>query len=129
MPLEDRVRVFLDLAAEDLDAAEVLTRAGNHYAAYHVHQATEKMAKALLLHAGIEAGREHRLDALVGRLPEASPWREKLGPWLPWSTYATTYRYPTIAGRKPRKPPSDEVLDAVARLRELEREVRAATVG
>lgn len=125
MPREERVIAFLDMAREDLDAAEVLARMGNHYAAYHVHQATEKVVKALLLHAGVEAGREHRLDALVRRLPVSSPWVPKLEPWLPWSTYATAYRYPTVAGRKPRKPPSSEVLEAVEALRALEAAARA----
>ena len=124
MPREERIIAFLDMAREDLDAAEVLARAGNHYAAYHVHQATEKVVKALLLHAGVEAGREHRLDALVRRLPESSVWIPKFKPWLPWSTYATAYRYPTVAGRKPRKPPSSEVLEAVQALRALLVEVR-----
>ncbi|MCB9674677.1 MAG: HEPN domain-containing protein [Alphaproteobacteria bacterium] len=125
MPREERIIAFLDMAREDLDAAEVLARTGNHYAAYHVHQATEKVVKALLLHAGVEAGREHRLDALVERLPASSAWIQKLEPWLPWSTYATAYRYPTVAGRKPRRPPASEVLEAVDALRVLEAEARA----
>jgi hypothetical protein len=48
MPREERILAFLGMAREDLDAAVVLARTGNHYAAYHVNQATEKVVKALL---------------------------------------------------------------------------------
>ncbi|MCB9674689.1 MAG: hypothetical protein H6737_06200 [Alphaproteobacteria bacterium] len=90
MPREERIIAFLDMAREDLDAAEDLARTGNHHAAYL-------------------------------RPAASTAWTR----WLPWSTYATAYRYPTVAGRKPRRLPASEVLEAVDALRVLEAEARA----
>jgi HEPN domain-containing protein len=110
---------LLDLAAADLDAAEVLARVGNHYAAYHLQQALEKLLKTLLLLRGIEAGIEHRLDVLSDRLPEGEPWRDRLEPLLSYTVYATTYRYPTPGGRIAASPPGAEVLRDVVVVRGL----------
>jgi HEPN domain-containing protein len=54
---EKRIRAYLELAEKDADAAELLLTGGNRYSAYHVQQAVEKIAKALLLARGIEAGK------------------------------------------------------------------------
>lgn len=99
MSVDRRISASLELAAEDARAASVLAQAGNRYAAYHVQQAIEKLLKAVLLHSGVEAGVEHRLEVLLGRLPPASPWRSRIEPLKPYSAYATAYRYPTSGGR------------------------------
>ncbi|MCB9673451.1 MAG: HEPN domain-containing protein [Alphaproteobacteria bacterium] len=125
MSTERRCAAFLDLAAADLDAAEVLARVGNQYAAYHVQQAVEKVLKALLLLRGIEAGTEHRLDVLSDRLPEGDMWRDRLEPVLSYSAYATTFRYPTPGGRIVRPPPGAGVLKDVAAVRDLVGQARA----
>lgn len=119
MSTERRCAAFLDLAAADLEAAEVLARVGNQYAAYHVQQAVEKVIKSLLLLGGIEAGTEHRLDALSDRLPDADPWRDRLEPVLSYSAYATTFRYPTPGGRIVSPPAGSGVLRDVAVVRDL----------
>ena len=119
MSIEKRVAAYLDLAGQDLDAAEVLAKAQNRYAAYHCQQAIEKLLKALLLHAGIEAGIEHRLDVLFGRLGDAHPWTGTLRPFEKYTPFATTFRYPTPGGRIPAAPPSADVLADVASLRGL----------
>jgi HEPN domain-containing protein len=127
LSVERRVATFLHLAVDDLDAAEMLARIGNRNAAYHVQQAIEKIIKALLLHRGIEAGIEHRLENLVDRLPEGDPWSNRLEEWLEYSAYATTYRYPMPGGGIPRGPAASQVLGDVEKLREVERRVREET--
>jgi len=129
LSVERRVAAFLQLAVADLDAAEVLARVGNHYAAYHVHQAIEKIAKALLLHRSIKAGVEHRLENLVARLPEGDAWRDRLDVWLSYSAYATTFRYPTPGGRVPTGPDSVTLFCDVKQLREVERLAREETTS
>src|SRR5215475_1520780 len=69
MSVERRVRAYLELAAKDSDAAELLLAGGNRYSAYPVQQGVEKITKALLLSLGIEAGIEHRLEELFKRFP------------------------------------------------------------
>src|SRR5882762_8944423 len=69
MSVEKRVRAYLELAAKDAEAAELLLAGGNRYSACHVQQAVEKVTKALLLALGIEAGIEHRLEELFKRFP------------------------------------------------------------
>lgn len=99
MSVPRRISAFLDLADADIDAALLLAGAGNRYAAYHCQQAVEKLIKAIHLHLGKEAGIEHRLDVLIGSLPDADPWRSRLEPFGAYTMYATTFRYPRPAGR------------------------------
>lgn len=126
MGTERRAAAFLELAAADLDAAEVLARVGNQYAAYHVQQAIEKIIKSLLVLRGVEAGTEHRLDVLSDRLPAGDAWRERLEALLSYTVYATTFRYPTPGGRILPAPPGTEVLRDVAVVRDLVGQARAA---
>lgn len=119
MSVERRVGAFLTLSEADLDAAEILARVGNHYAAYHVQQAIEKVLKAILLHRGIEAGIEHRLETLADRLPEEDVWHSRAAPWLRYTPYATTFRYPKPGGDIVNEPPAKSILEDVKALRVL----------
>jgi hypothetical protein len=70
-----RMKAMLHLAAEDAKAAKLLAQGGNHYAAYHCQQASEKLVRTLLIHHDIEPGLDHHLDVLVAKLPESESWR------------------------------------------------------
>jgi HEPN domain-containing protein len=107
MSVEKRVAAYLELASKDVEAAELLMSGGNRYAAYHMQQAIEKVAKALLLAKGIEAGIEHRLEELLKRFAPDDPWPARLQPLVSYSAYATAFRYPTTGGRSPGDPPAD----------------------
>ncbi len=72
-----RVDALLTLADEDVAAAVALAGIGNRYAAYHCQQAVEKLIKAVLLHADVESGTEHRLDVLLEKIPDDG-WRTAL---------------------------------------------------
>jgi HEPN domain-containing protein len=119
LSVERRIHSFLELAEADLDAAEVLARVGNHYAAYHVQQGIEKVLKAVLLHRRVEGGAEHRLEILSDRLPESDDWRARFAPWLRYTPYATTFRYPKPGGGIVGEPPAKAILDDVRALRGL----------
>jgi HEPN domain-containing protein len=80
MSVEKRVAAYLELATKDVEAAELLMAGGNRYAAYQMQQAIEKLAKALLLAKGIEAGTEHRLEELLKRFAADDPWPARLQP-------------------------------------------------
>jgi uncharacterized protein len=134
MALDRRIRAYLDLAEQDLDAGAVLAKAGNRYAAYHCQQAVEKLLKALLLRYGIEAGVEHRLDVLLSRLDEAKTseagtWKAALGQFERYSPFATTFRYPTPGGRIPAPPPAGSILPDVTALRDLLARARSELIS
>jgi len=65
MKISPRAAVWLRMALRDRDAADVM-RSGRFYdvAAYHLHQAIEKMLKALLLNESLEPPRTHDLAKL-----------------------------------------------------------------
>jgi HEPN domain-containing protein len=119
MSVEKRVRAYLELAAKDADAADLLLAGGNRYSAYHLQQAVEKVTKALLLARGIEAGIEHRLEELFKRFAGDDEWPLRLLPFVSYSAYATAFRYPTPGGRIPADPPADALRLDISSLRDL----------
>lgn len=119
MSVEKRLRAYLELAAKDAEAAELLLAGGNRYSAYHLQQAVEKITKALLLARGIEAGIEHRLEELFKRFRGEDEWPARLLPFVGYSAYATAFRYPTPGGRIPADPPADALRRDTTALREL----------
>jgi HEPN domain-containing protein len=94
-----RIRALLDLADEDLGAAQALLAVSTRVARYHVQQSAEKAVKALLEHRGLNPGREHRFEFLAEMLPESDPWRSRVQNFDLLSPAATTHRYPTSEGR------------------------------
>jgi HEPN domain-containing protein len=129
MSVEKRVRAYLELAAKDADAAELLLAGGNRYSAYHVQQAVEKITKALLLARGIEAGIEHRLEELFKRFPGDDEWPARLVPFVGYSAYATAFRYPTPGGRIPADPPADVLRRDIVSLRDVIEVVQGHLLG
>ncbi|HEY0476687.1 MAG TPA: HEPN domain-containing protein [Kofleriaceae bacterium] len=129
MSVEKRVRAYLELAAKDAEAAELLLAGGNRYSAYHVQQAVEKITKALPLTCGIEAGVEHRLEELFKRFPSENEWPARLLPFVGYSAYATAFRYPTPGGRIPADPPADALRRDIFLLRDLVAVAREQLLG
>ena len=119
MSVEKRVRAYLELAAKDTEAAELLLAGGNRYSAYHVQQAVEKIAKAVLLALGVEAGIEHRLEELFKRFPADNEWPARLLPFAGYSAYATAFRYPTPGGRIPADPAAETLRRDLQSLRDV----------
>jgi hypothetical protein len=125
MSAPERIDAFLKTADEDLEAAEALAKLGNRLAAFHVQQAIEKVTKAALLAAGVEAGIEHHLDALLKRLPEGDATREALWPLRGYATFATAFSYPTPGGRLVAAPSRKELDAAMATIRSHSTELRS----
>lgn len=116
---------YLDAAEEEIDAARRLTAPPpNRLAAYHLQQASEKLVKALLVARGIHPTKEHRIDVLLGGLDANDPWRALLEPLDRNTPYATTYRYPSPAGRLKGGPAAAAVLAEAAEIEKLIRRAR-----
>jgi HEPN domain-containing protein len=63
-------------------------------AAFHVQQASEKLAKAALVVHEIRPGRTHDICEIVDALPERFPLRVRFVALDRFSEYAVIFRYP-----------------------------------
>ena len=89
----------LRIAREDLAGARTLHAAGNRNAVYLCQQAAEKIILAVLTSEGKHGGIRHHLEAMVDLVPDANPIKPHLRAIEDLAAFATTYRYPTSAGR------------------------------
>ena len=77
---------WLDDAAADLELAGAAIDLGNRFAATHLFYAAEKIVKAVRLHRGLLATKEHRIAVLIDGNPSGEPrplpaddvWRDRL---------------------------------------------------
>jgi HEPN domain-containing protein len=115
------IAAYLDEVTAELDAVRrLLEPPPNRLAAYHLEQAAEKLVKAVRLHRGLQATKEHNLVILIDALPAGDPWRERLEPFEPLSAFATTYRYPTpTKGWRNPGPSSEDLRETAKALEEL----------
>jgi len=121
-----RIRALLDLADEDLGAAQALLAVSTRVARYHVQQSAEKAVKALLEHRGLNPGREHRFESLAEMLPESDPWRSRVQSFDLLSSAATTHRYPTSEGRLIPAPARESVEREIAAAAQLVEDIKKA---
>lgn len=99
---------YLRLAAEDLQGARLLSHASNRNAIYLCSQAAEKVIRAVLTSEGKHGGISHKLDIMVDMIPDDNPVKSLLREIEPLGDYATTFRYPTAAGRVMSTPGLEE---------------------
>lgn len=104
---------YLQAVGEDLDAAERLLAApASRLAEYHLQQAAEKLAKAVMSARGLHATREHRLQLLSETLAVGDPWRTRFAALAHLDRFATT-----TSGRLPPARPVAESQADLAQLR------------
>jgi len=95
---ETDIKEWLTLANHDIDTAELLVKKQGHadMIIYHIHQATEKLFKALLLKAGKTLEKTHFLDKLLAQLIVAYPVLEGIkDEVLEINLYLPKLRYPS----------------------------------
>ena len=114
-PDRDVIAAYLDEVEGELDAVRRLVMPPpSRFAAFHLQQAAEKLIKAVRLHSGLFASKEHNLELLINELPEGDPWRERLAEFEMLSAFATTYRYPTPTKGWRKPGPTPEKLLEIA---------------
>jgi HEPN domain-containing protein len=121
----DRVRAYLQLAAEELTAARTLATGSPRQAVYYLQQSVEKIARAVLAHEGVDFGIGHNLARMAHALPDGHSWREKIAAFDHLSPASTRYRYPGPTGRLSPPPPRSHLerdIDAIGRALEEARE-------
>ena len=99
MNVEKVIAGFLRVAAEDLQGARALAKISNRNAIYLCSQAAEKVIRAVLTSEGTHVGIGHQLDRMVDSVSDENPVKRMLREIQGLETYATSYRYPTTAGR------------------------------
>ena len=110
MSADRRIEAFLTLADRGLRSAHILFRSEQYEdAALFVQQVVERVARALLIHAGVLFGTSHNLGQMADALPEGHPFRIAVRGFDELSTAVTAYRYPTSAGRLPPPPESAQL--------------------
>lgn len=104
---------YFQVLDEDLAAARAMMAGLPRVAAYHLQQAAEKLAKAILSAEGIHPGAGHNIGQVAALLPDGHEWRADLVGLDYLSQFATAFRYPSETGRV-RAAPAREVLERYA---------------
>lgn len=105
---------FLRIASQDLDGAKLLATARNRNAIYLCEQAAEKVIRAVLTSEGTHAGIRHNLEEMVDLVPDGNPIKPRLRAIELLAAFATTYRYPSAAGKVKASPSASDLAKYVA---------------
>jgi len=92
------IKEWLKLAEHDIDTADLLIKEKGHadIIVYHLHQATEKLLKSLLIKQGKQPQKIHFLDKLLGEvIEEVSALEEVKDEILELNLYLPKLRYPS----------------------------------
>jgi HEPN domain-containing protein len=117
--MSDRAESFIVLARRDLDLAKLVSAKDPGNAAFHLQQAAEKLAKAMLDIEGIPSGVTHQIGALAALLPADHVLRPDLAAFDRFSSFATSTRYPMPGGGLPRLPPKNFLAEGIKEVASL----------
>lgn len=93
-----RVLAFRDLAAQELDAARLLSEQHGPQSAYFLQQSVEKLLRGVLEMLDVPAGPSHNIDHLARLIPQRAEWTERFAALDELSVASTRYRYPGPKG-------------------------------
>jgi len=123
MSAQRRIDAFFTLADRGLRTANVLFRENLFEdATLYVQQVVERVARALLTHAGIAFGTSHNLAQMAEALPLEHPFRERIRAFDAFSSAVTAFRYPTSTGRLQQPPQTGELRKAIEEAKQLVRD-------
>ena len=112
----EQARIFLNMAAKDLDALERMVRHGGfaeEVFGLHAQQATEKALKAWLCLLNADCPRTHDLDYLIGAIKQCDEEvAEEIQELTDLTDFGALYRYEPY-------PDMDESLDRVRTVRQV----------
>lgn len=99
MTAPQRTAAFFRLADRGVASAHALLKAEQFEdTALYIQQIVERVARALLTHAGIPFGTSHNLAQMADALPGNHIFRERIRQFDAFSTAVTAYRYPSPSG-------------------------------
>lgn len=112
--MDEKVSSFLQLAEEELGAAEDLVAKRPRQAAYFVAQAAEKAARALCEAEGVLVGTTHSLGNIASMLPPQHALKQRVRDLDYLSSASTRWRYPTPKGKILAAPSVAQLRDDIA---------------
>lgn len=121
--MSDKAESFIELARKDLALAKRIRNSDPGNAVFHLQQAAEKLAKAVLTVEGILFGVGHQIGALAAALPSENVFRPDLASFDRFSSYATATRYPLPGGGMPRLPTKQFLDDGIQEVASLVDEI------
>ena len=123
MSAQRRIDAFFTLADRGLRTGNVLFRENLFEdATLYVQQVVERVARALLTHAGVAFGASHNLAQMAEALPSEHPFRERIRAFDAFSSAVTAFRYPTSTGRLQQPPQTGELRRAIEEAEQLVRD-------
>jgi HEPN domain-containing protein len=96
-----RIAAFLQIADEEMRAAETLLNSLPRQCAFFQQQCVEKLLRAVLEAADVPAGPTHNLRTLSDLLPSDHKLKAVFSDFEELSSAATRYRYPSGSGNAP----------------------------
>lgn len=121
---------FFELADDGLKTANILFREDQFRdAAYFAQQVAERVARALLTHAGKPFGTSHNLGQMADALPVDHPFKVRIKAFDQLSPAATKFRYPSPTGRLADPPPIGAIRKTLDDLATLLRDARSYVYG
>ena len=106
----DDPTLWLEPARRDLRSARRLADPDDpiiETAVFHLQQAAEKLAKALLIGRRVRVLEVHDVPTLPDLTPSSDPLRSRLLPLARSTTFATAYRYPGVTVSGPMPTPAE----------------------
>jgi len=130
MSAPKRIAAFFTLADRGVVSAAALFKADQFEdCTLYVQQIVERVARALLTHAGVPFGTSHNLAQMAQALPEGHPFRNRIREFDDFSTAVTAYRYPSPAGDLRRPPQIDYLQTRLAEAERLVGDAKAFVYG
>jgi len=120
--VSDRAESFIILARKDLELTRLVSVKDPGNAAFHLHRAAEKLARAVL-HIGIASGVTRQIGALAAMLPSDHVFRPELASFDRFSSFATSTRYPMPGGGLPRLPAKEFLAEGIREVASLVDEI------
>lgn len=117
--MSDKAESFIKLARNDIALARNIVNSDPGNSAFHLQQAAEKLAKAVLSVEGIVFGITHHIGSLAELLPADHVFRADLAAFDRFSSYGTSTRYPLPGGGMPRLPSKNMLTQGISDVENL----------
>jgi HEPN domain-containing protein len=124
------VSSYFELAEDGLKTSNILFREDQFRdSSYFAQQVAERIARALLAHAGKPFGTSHNLGQMAETLPADHPLKARIKALDMLSPAATKFRYPSPVGRIAEAPSADVIRKTLDDLETLLRDAKAYVYG
>ena len=130
MTAPQRTAAFFKLADRGVASAHALLKAEQFEdTALYIQQIVERVARALLTHAGIPFGTSHNLAQMSAALPKDHVFSERIRQFDEFSTAVTAYRYPNPSGHLKGPPQITHLKESLARAEQLLKDAKELVYG